>query len=148
MGKTIYDKEVIITELAEWISQGKTLRAFCRQEGKPNSSVIYEWINGNEEFARRMARARDFGHDEIAEECFEIADEMPPRDDFGKTDSGYVSWQKNRIWTRTQMLAKWNPKKYGDKVSLEHSVDSGLSDILKARRKKAGMPEPEADGDA
>ena len=26
----------------------------------------------------------------------------------------FVSWQKNRIWTRTQLLAKWDRKKYGD----------------------------------
>ena len=75
----------------------------------------------DQEFAGNVARARDTGHDVIAEECMQIADELPPMDANGRTDAGFVAWQKNRIWTRTQLLAKWNPKKYGDKVNMEHS---------------------------
>ena len=105
-------------EIIEWISNGKTLRDYCRQEGKPSYAAVYDWLAADEDFATRYARARESGHDVIADECFQIADEMPPVDANGKTDAGYVAWQKNRIWTRTQLLAKWNPKKYGDKVDL------------------------------
>lgn len=105
-------------EIIAWISAGKTLREWCRQEGNPSFGTVYAWMEKDENFAERFARAREIGHDVIAEQCFEIADEMPPTNDEGKTDSGYVAWQKNRIWTRTQLLAKWNPKKYGDKVDL------------------------------
>lgn len=88
----------------------------------------------DEDFAQRIARAREVGHDIISEDCLNIADEPPPSDATGKTDSGYVAWQKNRIWTRTQLLAKWNPKKYGDRSAVEHSgsmslvVATGVSD--------------------
>ena len=44
---------------------------------------------------------------------------------------------KLRIHTRLQLLAKWNPKKYGEKLALEHSgkVATGLEmDADHARR--------------
>lgn len=112
--------------IINWISEGKTLREWCRQN-RINFQRVYEWLERDEEFAGRFARARETGHDVIAEECFQIADEQPPADANGKTDAGYVAWQKNRIWTRTQLLAKWNPKKYGDKIDLNHSGKVGLS---------------------
>lgn len=112
--------------IIEWISEGNTLREWCRQN-KIHYSTVYLWMEKDQNFANRIARARETGHDVIAEQCFAIADEMPPMDANGKTDPGFVSWQKNRIWTRTQLLAKWNPKKYGDKVGVEHSGGLNLT---------------------
>lgn len=113
-------------EIIDWISAGKTLREWCRQAGNPSFRTVYDWLDKDDDFASRFAHARDTGHDVIAQECFEIADEQPPTIE-GRTDAGYVAWQKNRIWTRTQLLAKWNPKKYGDKIDLKHSGSVGLN---------------------
>ena len=97
-----------------WVSEGKTLSAYCREPNTPAFRTVYDWIDKDPEFAAQFARARIIGHDSIANECFEIADEMPPIDDRGRMDNGFVSWQKNRIWTRTQLLAKWDRRRYGD----------------------------------
>lgn len=121
--------------IVAWISEGNTLRDWCRQN-KIHYSTVYLWMEKDENFAQRIARARETGHDVIAEQCFDIADEVPPIDANGKTDAGYVAWQKNRIWTRTQLLAKWNPKKYGDKVGVEHS--GGMSLVV-----ATGIPDAE-----
>lgn len=110
-------------EIIEWISAGKTLRDYCRIDGNPAFNTVYGWLEKDEGFAERFARARETGHDVISEECLEIADEHPPTNDEGKTDAGYVAWQKNRIWTRTQLLAKWNPKRYGDKIDVTSKGD-------------------------
>lgn len=125
--KPTYDREAVLSELEEWLSQGKTMRAYCAQEGKPDNAQVYRWMGEDEDFAQRIARARDVGHDAIADDCLRIADEMPPSDENGRTDSGFVAWQKNRVWTRTQLLAKWSPKKYGDKVDVTHGGQVGLS---------------------
>lgn len=127
MGRAGKPNPVVCDAVIAWISEGKTLRDFCRQPQMPSHRTIYDWLEDDEEFALRFARAREAGHDVIADECFQIADEMPPTDENGRTDSGFVAWQKNRIWTRTQLLAKWNPKKYGEKVGVEHSGNVGLS---------------------
>lgn len=123
----MFDRHAVVAELCEWLSQGKTMAAFCRLEGKPGVSTVHEWIGEDEGIAGSIARARNTGHDVIADDCMRIADEMPPTDDNGKTDAGFVAWQKNRIWTRTQLLAKWSPRKYGDKIGVELGGSAGLS---------------------
>ena len=113
-------------EICEWIAEGKTLRDYCRQENKPSHQIVYQWLNERPEFAERFARAREVGHDSIADEILGIVDVHPPSNANGGTDAGYVSWQKNRAWARMQLLAKWNPSKYGEsKKSVEVSGPNG-----------------------
>lgn len=102
--------EELAEELIQWLSDGKTLRAFCRQEGYPSKSAIYRMIDKSAELEGHIARARDEGHDAIADECLEIIDTA--------TDANLG---KARVWTRLQLLAKWNPKKYGDRIENVHS---------------------------
>jgi hypothetical protein len=113
------------TEICDWIADGKTLRAYCRQENKPSHQIVYQWLNEWPEFADRFARAREVGHDAIADEILGIVDVHPPSTANGGTDAGYVSWQKNQAWVRFQLLAKWNPKKYGESKQLELSGPNG-----------------------
>jgi hypothetical protein len=120
----------------DWISDGKTLRAFCRLKGKPAWRTIYHWLDKDPEFLARIAHARDMGADAIAEECLEIIDAMPMQTggDNPRMDSAHVAWSKNRIEARLKLLSKWNPKKYGDKVGLNHEgginlvVSTGVPD--------------------
>ena len=113
----------IAYELCLWISEGKTLRDFCRQEGMPAFRTVYDWMEKDPEFAARIAHARELGHDAIAEETLEIIDTFPMEavsDSGSRLDSGHVAWLKNRVEQRMKLLAKWNPKKYGDKVGVQH----------------------------
>lgn len=107
-------------KIISWISLGKTLREWCRNNDI-HYSTVYLWMEKDKDFAQRFAHARDIGHDCIADETLEIIDSPPPNDMNGKTDAGYVTWARNRAEQRMKLLAKWNPKKYGDKMGVEHS---------------------------
>jgi hypothetical protein len=120
-------------EICEWIANGKTLRAYCRQKGKPNWVTIYRWKAQDEKFARRLAEARDLGEDAIVQECFAIADtpmigkrvkEGPHGTEITRQDM--LGHRKLQIWTRLQLLAKWNPTKYGDRTTLAGDKDNPL----------------------
>ena len=127
-------------EICRRLSEGETLRAICRDEGMPPWRSVYDWIAQDEGFAARFARAREVGADAIAEETLDILDEPPERtnNEHGdKVDSGYVAWQKNRAEQRLKLLAKWFPKKYGDKQEIDLNVNSALAERL-ARAKKRG----------
>ena len=124
---TEYDSQKIGEELVIWISEGKTLREFCRQDGYPSYGTIYDWIEKDEHLASRIARARLIGEDVIAMECLEIADDGTNDWETRKTAKGVeyeahnpevVNRSRLRIDTRLKLLAKWNPKKYGEKVAL------------------------------
>ena len=129
MAKSKFNKEKIITGLCIWLSEGKTLRSFCREDGTPAYTNIYQWMNDSEAFASRIAHARSIGYDSIAEECFEIADNTKmgtkvkeSEDGIEVTKEDMLGHRKLQIHTRMQLLSKWNPKKYGDK--LQHSGDA------------------------
>jgi hypothetical protein len=135
MGQSVYKPEVA-EELIEWLASGQTLRAFCRLPDKPSWRAIYDWIDANDEFASRIARARDLGADAIAEEALSIADTtvegvVLTTDDKGtKVVRGdMLGHRKLQVDTRLKLLAKWNPGKYGDKI--EQTLRGDVSAPLK-----------------
>jgi hypothetical protein len=112
-----------------WIEAGKTLREFCRQKGMPSYGTIYAWLNKDELFAERFARARDIGLDVIADETLEIIDTFPVEalsGDGKRLDSAHVAWLRNRVDQRMKLLAVWKPSKYGAKVDVT-SEGKGLN---------------------
>lgn len=116
--------------LIEGISEGIPLQSLCREEGMPAWRTVYDWMESDPAFAARIARAREVGADAIASESLEIVDEEPQRGPDGKIDSGWVAHQKLRAEHRLKLLAKWSPKKYGDRVENVHTgADGGPIDL-------------------
>jgi hypothetical protein len=96
-------------------------KAKPKQVGRPPKPPALK--HAKAAFAERFARARDTGHDIIAQECLEIADRkaedyMVLADGREQLDREHVQRSKLRIETRLKLLAKWNPKKWGDKLEL------------------------------
>ena len=124
------NKEKIKEQIVGWLSEGKTLRDFCRQEEMPSFGAIYRWLQDDKDFEARFAHARVIGHDSIAEECASLADTEPLAvfDEAGnkRYDTGSIAWRKMQIETRLKLLAKWNPKKYGDKTILAGDDEAPL----------------------
>ena len=121
----------IVNEIINWIAHGNTLRSYCRQKNKPNWRTIYNWLEKDQDdFLARFAHARDMGADAIAEECLEIIDAPPPlwgSEGNTRLDPAAVQMQKNRVEARLKLLAKWNPKKYGERVGVEAKGDISLT---------------------
>lgn len=135
-----YNPADFYQSIEDWISEGKTLREWCRQPGHPCYWLVYEWMKNDNDFSKRFAQAREAGEDVIAEECLAIADDATndymERDGRMELDREHVQRSKLRIETRLKLLAKWNPKKYGDRLGLEHSGKVELdAAILEARKR-------------
>ena len=117
--------DAIKTSICEQIARGIPLAEIARQPGMPKRQTVHDWMAADEDFAGRFARARDDGADAIAEQTLEIVDQQPERDQLGKIDPGWVAHQKLRAEHRLKLLAKWNPKKYGEKLIQEHTGANG-----------------------
>ncbi len=139
MGYSAEDRSRFIEDVIQGISEGIPLREICRREGFPNYATIYLWMDSDKDFAQRFAHARERGHDVIADECLEIADHASNdwMDNHDPDNPGYrlngdhVQRSKLRIETRLKLLAKWNPKKYGDRVELAGDSASPLQIVIK-----------------
>jgi hypothetical protein len=125
-----YDPD-IARRMCEQLSEGIPLREICRQEGFPMWRTVYLWMAKDPDLNTAIARARDVGYDAMAEECLDIADnarnDWMERLDADGVPIGYqvngdhIQRSKLRIETRLKLLAKFNPKRYGDKIV--HSGD-------------------------
>lgn len=143
MGRQSTYSPKVAEEICERISTGEPLRQICRDEGMPHWTTIYAWMEAHGDFKLRIARARELGEDAIAQDCLAIADDG--RNDTYTDDNGYkrtdhdvIARSKLRIETRLKLLAKWNPRRWGEKVAIGGADDlppiKQLSDDdLKAR---------------
>ncbi len=121
--------EEIKYDLCNWVSHGKTLADFCRQDGVPKPATLYKWMEQDEVFSREFAHARKTGYDMIAMDMLRIAD--TPVDEYIRemteesstngsmtrekiTKKDATQHRKMQIDTRKWLLGKWDPKRYGD----------------------------------
>lgn len=122
----------IETRIIEGLCDGVPLRELCRQEGMPNWRTVYDWISADEELAARIAHARDLGFDAIAEDILRNVDGV-------KAISEHIQRSKLQVETRLKLLAKWSPKKYGDKQQVEVGNKDGEALEIKSTPDNAAL---------
>lgn len=130
--------EEIANQIVARLAEGEPLRQICRTEGFPAWRTVYDWMNRNEALSTAIARARDLGFDAIAEGTLEVASG-------GEGSTGDVVRDKLIVETRLKLLAKWNPKKYGDSSRVEMDVKGDVSDpLIAARQRLVSIKRPDA----
>ncbi len=120
-------------KICELLSEGVPLREICRMEGMPYWRTVYLWMERDADLAAHIARAREAGYDALAEECLTIAN--TPMIGTVTTDDGekktvreedMLGHRKLQIETRLKLLAKWNPKKYGERLAVAGDAENPL----------------------
>lgn len=100
----------------------------------PSASTVHRWLNGDAAFCESYRRARERQADLIFDECLEIADDgsndtkLLKRGDGSETEvcnAEWISRSKLRVDTRLRMAGKLSPKKYGDKLEVDHTGSIG-----------------------
>ena len=153
MGRPSDFSQEIVDRICERLADGESLRAICASEDMPSRSMVFRWLAAHEAFRDQYARAREAQADAIFDDLLDIADDG--RNDWMErcVEGEVVGWKENgesarrsalRVDARKWMLGKMQPKKYGEKLAVDHSgavaVDtrpdfSGLSkdkrDVLK-----------------
>lgn len=118
----------IADAICERLSKGEPLAHICRDETMPAVRTVSDWKKAHADFSADFARAREEGFDAIAAECLDIADDVSRDDKWIGTESGdervvpdteWISRSKLRVETRLKLLAKWDPKRYGEKLQQE-----------------------------
>jgi hypothetical protein len=144
MGRpSLYTPE-LIEVIAERLSNGEPMAVICRDEGMPAYRTVKDWMESMPEVSAAIARAREEGFDVLAAQCLEIADtpeegvETTERGDSIETRHGdMLGHRKLRIETRMKLLAKWDPKRWGERIGLVHDLADNLADQMKAARERA-----------
>lgn len=130
MGRPSSYTDAVATQIIERLSNGEPLREICRDDNMPAWTTVYAWMKVRPELAERFAHAREAGEEAIGQDCLRIADDASNdwMEKYDK-DGECIGWQLNhdhvqrsklRIETRLKLLAKWNPKKWGEKIDMNH----------------------------
>jgi hypothetical protein len=116
---SIYTPE-LADEICERVATGEPLAQVCRDDHMPAVRTVYDWIERDTELSARFARARVAGFDCIADQALEIADDV----------SEDPASRRVRTDVRLKLLAKWDPKRYGDRMNLAGVDDSPLTVVV------------------
>lgn len=105
------------------LSKGEPLTQICRDEGMPAKRTVSDWRKAHKDFDEAFLEARDEGFDAIAARLRCTA--RGKISDDGGDSTGDVQRDKLIIDTDLKLLSKWDPRRYGDKQTLEHTGEGG-----------------------
>lgn len=137
MGRPSDFTDGLLQEICDRLAKGEPLAAICRDDHMPSDRTVRNWMD-KPEVSSAIARAREVGFDVIATDCLDIADDsshdvkLVGRDGEEREvcDTEFVQRAKLRIDTRLKLLAKWDPKRYGDKLALGQADDLGALTVV------------------
>lgn len=117
----------IAREICERLAAGESLRSICRDAHMPPEATVRGWhVDDVDGFSAHYLRAREIGYDALAEEALEIANTPVEGVRFERSSDGFkevrddmLGHRKLQVDTRLRLLAKWSPKKYGDRQQVD-----------------------------
>jgi hypothetical protein len=134
--------QAVADEICSRLAKGEPLAQICRDDNMPAVRTVSDWKAAHADFSADFACAREEGFDQIAADCLDIADETSDDTIYGESgaraNTEWISRSKLRIETRLKLLAKWDPKRYGDKMQL--TGDGGGPLETKSTLDVAGLP--------
>lgn len=127
MGRPSTYSPEVVEAICERLSAGEPLAAICRDEGMPAARTVYDWMEARPEVSTAFARAREEGEDAITIRARQTA--RGKGTDQGGDSTGDVQRDKLIIDLDLKLLAKWNPKKWGDKTTAELTIKRATEEL-------------------
>lgn len=106
--------QALFDRICERMAEGESLRSICRAKDMPNKRTVLRWIEKNDKLAAQYSEAQNLRAEHYFDEIIDIADS---RADPQKT--------RVQIDARKWVLARMNPKKYGDRFTQELTGEGG-----------------------
>lgn len=133
MGRpSLYTEELGDQICLEVATTDKGLDSICESDEFPSSRTVYTWLIKHEEFLQKYARAKELQTQLLADQIIPIADTpkigvktKESEDGIETTTGDMIEHRRLQIDARKWLLAKLQPKKYGDKVQAEVSGSDG-----------------------
>lgn len=128
--KRIQRTPELVEEVLARLSNGEPLAQICRDDHMPSRRMWGFWCEEDPELKKLHGLARDDGYDMIAADMLRIADtpvegveivEKPTGTEVRKGDM--LGHRRLQIETRDKLLAKWDPRRYGNKLAVGGAED-------------------------
>lgn len=132
MAYTSEQREFAVSAVIAGLRAGTPLTVICSADGMPDDDTIRNWAEADADLSRAIARARETGFDRIAMDALAIADEtsndtkVVGEDEREVANTEWITRSRLRVETRLKLLAKWDPKRYGDKQLIGSDPENPL----------------------
>lgn len=132
-GRLMPFSQAILDEICDGLAKGVPLTVMCKPDRMPDPSTVWKWREDDPKVFQAIARARQIGFDAISEDVLRIADTPQEGVETTTEDDGSVSekrgdmlgHRKLQVDARLKLLAKWDPKRYGD-AAAQTTVNVGV----------------------
>lgn len=116
-----------IQEVIQLIAEGSSATAAIKSVGI-SKSTFFGAVLESDEIANQYARAMDIRAAIMFDQIEEIADDTSEDvaiDNHGnpKQNSEFIQRSKLRVDARKWMLARMNPRKYSDRINIDHDAE-------------------------
>ncbi|HEV2540207.1 MAG TPA: hypothetical protein VGU03_10920 [Frateuria sp.] len=133
-----YDRAKLVPKICARLATGKEPMAVICRDLKVPVRTVNDWRAADPDIAAQFDEARDLGYDAIAHDTLVIADTplvgVVEKLELVKSKNGrsklvvterrnedMLGHRKLQVETRLKLLAKWDPRRYGDKQQLDHT---------------------------
>jgi hypothetical protein len=120
MGRPTTFSQDIADKLCSKLAIGKSLRTTCSSDDMPCVATVFNWFRTQPDFLEQYTRAKEEAADALTDEMLDISDA-----ESAGLDATSVSHARLKIETRKWLASKLKPKKYGDKITQEHTGKDG-----------------------
>lgn len=136
-------------EICARLEAGETLTSICSDGHMPAVRTVHDWRDRDPAFSACFTRAREIGFDVIAARTRETARGMGD-------STADVQRDKLIIETDLKLLARWDPKRYGDRtethltgeITERKTITVNLPFAGPRQLEQAKVIEPKAEGEA
>lgn len=122
-----YNREEVTQAICERLAIGTPMAVICRDLDIPVRTVN-GWRAEDAEISARFDEARDLGRDAIAHRTRATA--RGKGEEAGGDSTGDVQRDKLIIDTDLKLLAKWDPRRYGEKIDHNHGGTITLESLV------------------
>lgn len=118
-----FDRESIVPAICARLATGEPHTVILRDMGL-KVRTVNDWRKADAEIAAQFDEARDLGYDAIAQRSRLTARGKGETD--GGDSTGDVQRDKLIIDTDHKLLAKWDPRRYGDALKLSGDAENPI----------------------
>ena len=116
MGRPPEFTQEIADIICERIAEGESLRSICRDDDMPSCMSVFRWLDNRPDFVSKYARARVLQSETIADKAVDMIENVTPEN---------AQAERVKLAAIQWIAAKLNPKKYGDKTTIESTGPDG-----------------------
>ena len=133
-----YDKEAVLGVILTRIAEGESLNSICKEDGMPGRWAFFDWVGKDPSIMARYNLALSLRADKHAEELLAIADDgtndtYVDAEGNVRVDTDVIARSKLRVNTRQWLISKMDPKKYGDKQTIDLNTPQLTDDERRER---------------